>query len=256
MQTGTEQRLRRVTALRMPVVAYRRLRDRAYDAALGVNTTRAPAVDTTDAGGFGDGTRYEPIWYPLLDRFVRDLAPTREDVVYDVGSGLGRVLVAFARRGVGRAIGIEISPELAAIAERNARALRRRGYDDARIETRIADASIADYAGGTIYFMSNPFGARTLAAVMDGIARSIVAEPRRVRIAYCTPRHQSILRDLPWLAEIGRRRARFHRSTVSYWEHDPAVHAPPIVAGRSPVVGGVGAAVEMAAAADVRRRAA
>jgi len=237
MHSGTEQRLRRVAALRMPVVAYRKLRDRVYDAWWNVNTCRPPAVDTTDAGRFSDGTRYEPIWYPLLERYVDALAPAPDDVVFDVGSGLGRVLMAFARRGVARCVGIEISAELAAIAERNALLLRRplgRTGPSTRIETRVEDASTADYSGGTIYFMSNPFGPRTLAAVMDGIARSIAADPRPVRIAYCTPRHEQILHGLPWLAPRGTVHYHFHRSSISYWHHDPSIHPAPVV-GDAPI---------------------
>jgi len=64
-------------------------------------------------------------WVPTPDPVVEgmlDLAGvTADDVVYDLGSGDGKIVIAAARRGA-RAVGIEIDPVLVRQSERNARA--------------------------------------------------------------------------------------------------------------------------------------
>ncbi len=50
-----------------------------------------------------------------------EMAPVKEsDVVYDLGSGDGRLLFAAIERGAGRAVGIELDPVCASQAERTA----------------------------------------------------------------------------------------------------------------------------------------
>jgi SAM-dependent methyltransferase len=48
----------------------------------------------------------------------------RDDVVYDLGSGDGRIVIAAARRYGARGVGIEIDPERVAEASRRARAAK------------------------------------------------------------------------------------------------------------------------------------
>jgi SAM-dependent methyltransferase len=65
------------------------------------------------------------IWLPtpeaLVDRMLAMAQVGPGDVVYDLGSGDGRLVIAAAKRGA-RAVGVEFSPELVALSERRARA--------------------------------------------------------------------------------------------------------------------------------------
>ena len=63
------------------------------------------------------------IWLPspqvLVDRMLDMANVTSKDVVMDLGSGDGRVVITAAKRGA-QAIGIEYNPELVALSKRNA----------------------------------------------------------------------------------------------------------------------------------------
>ncbi|MBV8031563.1 MAG: methyltransferase domain-containing protein [Betaproteobacteria bacterium] len=63
------------------------------------------------------------IWVPtppsLVERMLDMAAVTKDDYVIDLGSGDGRVVIAAAKRGA-RAVGVEYTPELVAMARRNA----------------------------------------------------------------------------------------------------------------------------------------
>ncbi len=69
-------------------------------------------------------------YVPTQPEFIRgffDLAPvTPADVVYDLGSGDGRLLFAALEKGAGRVVGVELNPELVRRARETAEA---RGLD-------------------------------------------------------------------------------------------------------------------------------
>lgn len=78
-----------------------------------------------------------------------DLATvSEEDVVYDLGSGDGRILMAAARRGA-RAVGIEIDPELVAQSQQ---AIRDAGLAG-KITVRRGDIFRHDLSGATVITM-------------------------------------------------------------------------------------------------------
>jgi tRNA1(Val) A37 N6-methylase TrmN6 len=61
-----------------------------------------------------------PTPYDCIDGFF-DLAPvSASDVVYDLGSGDGRLLFAALRRGAGKVVGIELDAELVKLAKKTA----------------------------------------------------------------------------------------------------------------------------------------
>ncbi len=76
-----------------------------------------------------------------------DIAPvTAEDVVFDLGSGDGRLLFGALRAGAGRAVGIELDPDLVKRATDEA---RQRGLQD-RATFRQGDILEADLTGATL----------------------------------------------------------------------------------------------------------
>jgi len=49
------------------------------------------------------------------------------------------------------------------------------------------DATKFDPSEGTIFFMYNPFGLKTLNRVLDNIKKSLINNPRKIRIVYYAP---------------------------------------------------------------------
>lgn len=79
---------------------------------LGAGCDQTPAVDA----------RYDPSPLPVV-RAMLELAEVHSgDIVYDLGSGDGRIVIMAAREFGAHGVGIEIDPELVATARRNARA--------------------------------------------------------------------------------------------------------------------------------------
>ncbi len=69
-----------------------------------------------------------------------------DDVLYDVGSGDGRIVIAAAKERGARGVGIEIDPALAETARKNAVAA---GVGE-RVEFICQDAARADFSGATV----------------------------------------------------------------------------------------------------------
>jgi 16S rRNA A1518/A1519 N6-dimethyltransferase RsmA/KsgA/DIM1 with predicted DNA glycosylase/AP lyase activity len=60
----------------------------------------------------------------VVERMLQLAEVSKDDVVYDLGSGDGRIPILAARRYGARGVGIEIDPDLVALSERSARRQR------------------------------------------------------------------------------------------------------------------------------------
>lgn len=201
------------------IMRSRALRDRAFDAWLGIQT-QAPNTQSRSPGAASiDGHHYEPTDYILLRRYFKPLQLAPDDVVYEIGCGMGRTACMFARRRIRKCVGIEIQPELAEQARWNARRLRGRR---AEIEIHSLDAANADYSEGTVFWLNNPFGPQTLTRVLSLIRQTLQACPRTIRIAYVPPRFEWVFNTAGegWLNCYHRQRsAGFSKFPISYWSN-------------------------------------
>jgi precorrin-6B methylase 2 len=211
--------LRRQKALKGLVVGSRDLADQVIDRWLGIRTCSRESDFRNPAARFGDGIRYVPNSYLFLSALLRPLELSPEDVVVDVGCGMGRTLCAFARRNVRKCVGIECDPTLADIARANAARLRGRR---APIEVVTIDATEADYSEGTVFWFFDPFGAETMRRVLERIRASLEERPRRVRLVYVHPTLEAELERAGWLARTGEWNPRlFALHRASYWTDIP-----------------------------------
>jgi SAM-dependent methyltransferase len=149
------------------------------------------------SGAVAPRSRYErheacnPLIFVELLRHVRlDL---RTSTFLDVGAGKGRALLLAARHGFGKVIGVELSPELCAVAQRNITGYRRR-HPGSCIELHCADAAGFDVpVEVNVAFLFNPFGPDVMLAVLDRVAESIGRCSRDFYIVYLNPRHEDLL---------------------------------------------------------------
>jgi protein-L-isoaspartate O-methyltransferase len=97
------------------------------------------------------------------------LADTRaEDVVIDLGSGDGRIVIAAARRFGARGLGVELDASLVEIARENA---RRAGVAE-RVQFAVGDVRHADLSRASVVTMY------LLPALMDQLQAKLLAELR------------------------------------------------------------------------------
>ena len=64
---------------------------------------------------------FTPTWEPVVDEMLTLANVSRDDVVYDLGSGDGRILVRAAQKYGARGVGIELDPRLVEISRQVAR---------------------------------------------------------------------------------------------------------------------------------------
>ena len=145
-----------------------------------------------------DSRSYQAVDYWNIRRVLGAMALSGSDIFYDIGCGKGRVVCCAARGRVKRVVGgIDLNPLLCEIARKNAKSLRGR---ESPIEICCEDASVADVSDGTAYFMFNPFGEATMREFLKNIERSLITNPRAVRLAYCNPVFSDLLDSMAWLA--------------------------------------------------------
>ncbi|MCW5977555.1 MAG: class I SAM-dependent methyltransferase [Bryobacteraceae bacterium] len=64
---------------------------------------------------------YVPSEQWVVDEMLRLARVTKDDVVYDLGCGDGRIVITAARKFGARGVGVELRPELVSLANHNAR---------------------------------------------------------------------------------------------------------------------------------------
>ena len=94
----------------------------------------------------GQDVNYEPTPMPVVRALLElaDVGP--QDVVYDLGSGDGRIPITAAMEFGARGVGIEIDPALVTQAQSSAR----KAGVEARVEFRVGDMYAADVRSATV----------------------------------------------------------------------------------------------------------
>lgn len=123
------------------------------------------------------------------------------DVVTDLGSGLGRVVFAAAWAGARRAEGVELVDWLAEAAEANR---SRSKLKDRDIRFIRSDARAHDFTQTTLLYLFHPFGHAIVAEVLEKARadRQKAKASHPLRIAYVNPVANPILADSGWLHHV------------------------------------------------------
>jgi cyclopropane fatty-acyl-phospholipid synthase-like methyltransferase len=82
----------------------------------------------------------------VVERMLAFAGVTRNDVVYDLGCGDGRIPIAAARKYGARGVGLDIDPALVARARENAKA----AAVDSLVNFRVEDVLTADVSEATV----------------------------------------------------------------------------------------------------------
>ncbi len=89
---------------------------------------------------------YIPTPEDVVERMLRLADVTRQDVVYDLGCGDGRIPIAAAKKYGARGVGVDIDPKLVAQARANAKS---EGVE-ALVEFRVENAMTTDVSPATV----------------------------------------------------------------------------------------------------------
>jgi SAM-dependent methyltransferase len=213
-------------------------RDR-FDARYGVATAgnvATTAAGITDATALADAIRYVPIseqvMRHVLDGVSRVADPASLSFV-DLGCGKGRALVMASWYPFRQIAGVELSPQHAELAERNARgylARPRRGQVRCdRIAVACANALHCDLPGGDLLvFMYRPFKGQVFQGVIDRLHQLRATTGRRVLIAYVCPVERAMLERHPGFQLVQDVQVIVDEHRWTLWEARaaPALAAP------------------------------
>jgi len=89
---------------------------------------------------------YVPSPTDVVDRMLAFAKVTASDVVYDLGSGDGRIVIAAAKQYGARGVGVDIDPELVAQATENAK----KAGVDRLVSFKVEDAMTTDVSPATV----------------------------------------------------------------------------------------------------------
>jgi hypothetical protein len=141
---------------------------------------------------------YEPSAMPKLRRalrvVVRELGARLPDYAFvDVGSGKGLVVMLASRHPFKEIVGVEMAPELHAVAGAN---LARFGAGRRAVPVRLVQGDALRLelpSGPLVVYLYNPFDATVLAPFLERLVGAAAA--RDVVIVYVNPQHAQLLDD-------------------------------------------------------------
>jgi hypothetical protein len=169
-----------------------------FDRLLGVSTREAirPA-DSSSAMGYDNMPYTVSAWLPVR-RALKRLSPGPDDVLVDLGSGKGKVLLIAGRLPYGRVIGVEIDEGLGRCAKTNIRHARSRlrAKEVNSVVVSALDWPVPDEL--SVVFMYNPFAGETFRKAVRRVIDSYDRTPRKLHIVYGFPLEHN------WLVSTGR----------------------------------------------------
>ncbi|HLI96650.1 MAG TPA: hypothetical protein VKT72_11270 [Candidatus Baltobacteraceae bacterium] len=167
-----------------------------FDADHGVVTEALLFLGELDPEAIGaaidDATHYEPTPVKECRALLDALPPVDGWKFVDVGAGMGRVLMLASLRPFRQIVGVEVSGALSELARENLVRWRRAHDHLACKDLRIVCADAASYAfgrGELVVYLYNPFGERTLARIIEGLA----AREDACVVVYHTPVNRTVL---------------------------------------------------------------
>ena len=184
-----------------------RRRERALDRELGIETagfltSGQLEAEWRDPKAF---TGYQAVSREIFDEMIASLPIDPASFCFiDIGSGKGRALALAAKRGFSLVIGVELSPNLHQIAERNF--ARIGGSLGASIRTLNLDARDFVFPGTpSVVYLFNPFEDEAITReVVRNIERAHCASSSPVFLLYHWPVHEAVLKERRTWQEFGK----------------------------------------------------
>ena len=137
---------------------------------------------------------YQPTPGRIIFELVERAALQKHDTFYDLGSGLGQVVILVSLLSGARAKGIEFDPAYCEYARRCAKELNLSEVDFINV-----DAREARYADGTVFFLYTPFEGKMLQEVLERLKGE--AQRRRIRVYTYGPCTLAVSRQ-DWLKSV------------------------------------------------------
>ena len=137
---------------------------------------------------------YQPSEPALFREMVASLGPVDGFTFIDVGSGKGRALLLASGFPFRRILGVELLPELHAVAEENLGRYRSERQQCFDLRSLCMDARDLEFPPEPIVlYLFNPLPESALEQVMTKLERSLADHPRSVYVVYHNPLLERVL---------------------------------------------------------------
>jgi Histone methylation protein DOT1 len=160
---------------------------------IGVLQFQEPATTTIQPAA--EMVAYQPTPARHIFDLLKRTALTKDDVLVDVGSGLGHVPMLTSICTQARSVGIELEAAYVDYARRAAESLNL-----SRVTFIQQDARSADFSNGTVFYLYTPFTGTILRTTLELLRQQ--AERRPIRICTFGPCTSAIEAE-DWVGAIG-----------------------------------------------------
>jgi SAM-dependent methyltransferase len=125
----------------------------------------------------------------------------------DIGCGKGRPLVVASEFAYQRIVGVEWSPQIAALGRANAAAIAARHPERTPIEIQVGDATAVQApAACVVFYMYHAFNRELVAALVTNIEQQLQNQLQHAFFVYYDPVHSAVLDQSPrfarWSAQM------------------------------------------------------
>jgi len=186
----------------------RRYGDIDYDWEHRVDTTGAVLSWRTRLLGLLNSV-YQPIPPEQFQQIMSSLSPHlapdtnfSQFTFIDIGAGKGRALLLASEFGFRRIIGVELLPELVAVARKNVKHVEQRGVCS-RIEVVCKDATNFIFpVEPVVVLLFNPLPQAALRRLIQNLEQWLRQNPHPVYVAYANPIFEQVLRSTQSLTKL------------------------------------------------------
>jgi len=162
---------------------------------------------------YNDSYNYQPLPYEHLSRLIKNLKLKKDDVFIDIGCGKGRVICILGQKRIKKVVGVDINKKLIKIAKDNINSLR---FKKTKINSLCKNIIKYKFTDENIFLIYNPFGKKTLKKTLSNIKKSLIRNPRKIKIVYGNPAHEYLFRKTDWL----KLKKRIINIEMQIWENN------------------------------------
>ncbi len=181
-----------------------RFGDIDYDCDFGVDTTWARLPLSVRIRELFSERLYQPTDPAEFREVIRHIPADLSNFVFiDLGSGKGRALLLASEYSFQEIIGVEVQPELHAIAEQNVLRFEAEGRLKQPVRTLCMDARDFRFPlRPIVLYLFNPFPDYVLEPVVAHLQSSLLLQPRPVFVIYNTPWERQVFERVTGLRKI------------------------------------------------------
>ncbi|WP_281784575.1 class I SAM-dependent methyltransferase [Sinimarinibacterium flocculans] len=184
-------------------------RTHPFDLAHGIDTSGyIPAAECAgDSGMAASISPYAGSQPSIIRTVLASLPHTSAYAFVDIGCGKGRPLVVASEFSFQRIVGVEWSPQIAALACANADVIAARHPERARIEIEVGDATIVRApTTNVVFYMYHAFDRELVAALVSNLEQQLQAGLEHAFFVYYDPVHSAVFDQSPhftrWSAQM------------------------------------------------------